>query len=139
VASRYNMQETPTGRFTHRQMKELGKKGSFKWFTNKYPGTNIQKPLYVTKESIEDRNNVDMSVVKNISKCKVLLIHGTGDKVIPFQDAILLEEKIKEGGNHDVRVSLIENASHSFQQEDERVQLSKIVMEWISQNIQQKI
>src|SRR5690554_543299 len=93
------MQKAPLGRFTPQQMKgetverrltsDLEEKGRFMWFKKKYP-SGKERDLWVTKEGIENRATIDMTVIDKSPPSKVLIIHGTGDEVIPFQVSDLL-------------------------------------------------
>eukprot|EP00455_Lapot_gusevi_P031656 TRINITY_DN3440_c0_g1_i1.p1 TRINITY_DN3440_c0_g1~~TRINITY_DN3440_c0_g1_i1.p1 ORF type:complete len:169 (+),score=33.72 TRINITY_DN3440_c0_g1_i1:427-933(+) len=44
------------------------------------------KTFVVTQESIDERLRTSMQICRNISRSRILTIHGTGDEIIPCQD-----------------------------------------------------
>jgi hypothetical protein len=50
-------------------------------------------------------------------RCPVLVLHGLTDRAVPPDDARLLEQAIREGGNRDVTVRFFEQVNHHFQRD----------------------
>jgi len=88
--------------FTEAQIKTLAEKGSFKL---KSPGG---RALDVTAEDIDERANLEMSFVSNISQ-RVLTIHGDADTTVDVDSAYTFDDKIPK---HSLKV--IPNADHNF-------------------------
>jgi len=79
--------------------------------TLKYPDVN-QGPYTITKEMYEDadRNRVLSGNTLHPVSCKVRLIHGQRDDVVPFGVSMALSEKLT--GCRDVDVILRKNGEH---------------------------
>mmetsp|Transcript_15137 Transcript_15137/g.23858 ORF Transcript_15137/g.23858 Transcript_15137/m.23858 type:complete len:316 (+) Transcript_15137:2-949(+) len=102
LSGRYHLTAQAKGRFTEEQIQQLEQEGSFLWEAGgkQYP---------VTQQDFEERRQIDVSLVQNIKRAKVLTIHGSEDATIPVADAYEWGNLIE---NHSLEV--IEGASHSF-------------------------
>ncbi|XP_010426205.1 PREDICTED: uncharacterized protein LOC104711224 [Camelina sativa] len=80
----------------------------------------------VTEESLTERLNTDMheACLKIDKDCRVLTVHGSGDEVIPVEDA---KEFAKIIPNH--KLEIVEGANHCYT--EHQSQLVSTVMEFI--------
>eukprot|EP00976_Prorocentrum_cordatum_P008826 176044-Prorocentrum_minimum.AAC.2 len=108
VSGRYHMKRGIEERFGPENMNKIEAEGFI-----------LQKDRLgeykVTKESIEERRNLDMSTVANI-RAKVLTIHGTKDAVIPVVDAQEFDDLFADVEPPCHTLQIIEEADHVFTQ-----------------------
>jgi pimeloyl-ACP methyl ester carboxylesterase len=113
ISGRRNMnvinQSYPLSEF---EQSELTNKGEIMW----------RGKWRMTLEAYQARERIDMSIVSNI-RSRVIIIHGSNDRVIPFADA---EELLKIIPNSELHV--IPGASHFFETDSDRTLLSATVM-----------
>ena len=69
----------------------------------------------MTKESIDERCNLDMSTVENV-RAKVLTIHGSRDNIIPVSDAHEYDDLFADVTPPCHTLHIIEDADHVFSQ-----------------------
>ncbi|VVB04524.1 unnamed protein product [Arabis nemorensis] len=92
--------------------------------------TEGKSEFRVTEESLMERLNTDMqqACLKIGKECKVLTIHGSGDVVVPVEDA---KEFAKVVPNH--KLEIVEGANHGYSKHQRP--LLSIVMEFIKSSI----
>jgi alpha/beta superfamily hydrolase len=94
---------TVHGRFTKDQESALNLNGKF------LLETRGKRKFEVRKEDIEERINLDSSLVRQIENSHVLTIHGDADKVVHVSSAYKFAEMIQ---NHEL--TIVEGADHNF-------------------------
>jgi len=79
------------------------------------------------------------SFVKNLADdCKLLVVHGTADKVVPFSDGILFDECMREEKKtHEFFP--IQNAGHKYKKKEHSKQMVNVVSEFITKNFKSKL
>eukprot|EP00922_Rhytidocystis_sp_ex-Travisia-forbesii_P027769 GHVS01040772.1.p1 GENE.GHVS01040772.1~~GHVS01040772.1.p1 ORF type:complete len:285 (+),score=56.33 GHVS01040772.1:121-975(+) len=133
VAGRFDMARGITKHFGEAQMKllEEGGPGSF----------SITSPdgrkRTITKKTIDDRLAIDMAGVSAIKKTALLLVHGTADDIIPYQDSEQIRNNVSSGVT--AKVVLIDGAGHLFATEKERVALTAGVHKWLLEMYNNKL
>ncbi|KAI3989287.1 hypothetical protein MKX01_004836 [Papaver californicum] len=64
--------------------------------------TKEEKSSTVTKESLMERLAIDMGACLSIGKdCRVLTVHGSADKIVPYEDASWFDKVI---ANHELQI-----------------------------------
>jgi pimeloyl-ACP methyl ester carboxylesterase len=126
LSARYKMNEQPNSRFTVEQMAELARVGRFLWRTERYPSGH-ERQLFITSKQIEERAAVDMNVVTQIRRSRVLVVHGTDDSTVPHEDAKKLHELMGARSS----LALIDGANHSYSQHN--AQLLQTIGSWLSE------
>ncbi|GMH45363.1 hypothetical protein BSKO_13320 [Bryopsis sp. KO-2023] len=108
IAGRFDMKQGLTERFGQDIFAKLEKHNQVEM-----PGVNSAGASFkwlLTKRSMEERVNTDMKLAaERIKVSEVLTIHGTEDRVIPFEDAKRFAEFIRPH-----MLAPIEKADHNF-------------------------
>uniref|UniRef100_A0A803NT27 Serine aminopeptidase S33 domain-containing protein n=2 Tax=Cannabis sativa TaxID=3483 RepID=A0A803NT27_CANSA len=127
LSGRYDLKSGIAERFGEDIMQKLGENGYIDVKDEKSGGS-----YRVTKESVMDRLNTDMhAACLQIDKdCRVLTVHGTGDEIIPVQDAYEFAKIIP---NHKLRI--VEGADHGYS--NYQAELASIVLEFIKASLEQ--
>jgi pimeloyl-ACP methyl ester carboxylesterase len=86
VSGRFDLVQSPAGRFSDDQMRDLELTGSFLWLNNR-----------VTKEAMAERNSLNLrNFIDNLDACllagKFLLVHCQDDVIIPHEDSLKLQQ-----------------------------------------------
>jgi acetyl esterase/lipase len=63
-----------------------------------------------------------------------LIIHGTKDETVPYQQSIDLDRKLKEHGNHS-DLLIIENAVHSFDLQPPQQDIRQLVIDFFDKHL----
>eukprot|EP00922_Rhytidocystis_sp_ex-Travisia-forbesii_P050622 GHVS01075215.1.p1 GENE.GHVS01075215.1~~GHVS01075215.1.p1 ORF type:complete len:357 (-),score=130.58 GHVS01075215.1:76-1044(-) len=159
IASRYDMARGIDKHFGEARMKllEPGGPGSFEIVASD------GRTRRITQSSIDDRLAIDMSRVSLIRHSKLLLVHGTADDIIPFQDSERLRDNVVEAATAvatttaatttaatttaaatatiaTTRATLlpIDGAGHLFLSQKEKVALTAGIHDWLTRNHQQQ-
>lgn len=134
ISGRFVMNRRSPNLFTREEQKELEEKGVFAWQERTLP--NGQKRIYyVTQVAVEEKCKLDMSIVKNIEKTQVLIIHGTKDTVIPTEDSIFFHQTILRSNEpgatrkSNSTLYIMEDADHSFQAKNNL--LNEVIVNWL--------
>jgi dipeptidyl aminopeptidase/acylaminoacyl peptidase len=127
LSGRYYHTETPSNRFKPEQLEELQKKGSFVWEYG-----NLE--YIIREDDLKERNNLDMSVVKNIDKqkVKVLTIHGSKDEVTPVKEAYTYDKLIGPEPYH--KLVIVQDANHSFVNINHQKIMTEAITSWLDEN-----
>ncbi|MBU0536795.1 MAG: alpha/beta fold hydrolase [Nanoarchaeota archaeon] len=81
----------------------------------------------ISSDFLKDAESYDLIERLRMIKCPILIIHGTDDTRVPFEDA-------KELFNHasePKKLELIEGADHRFTAQAHREELIEILIDWI--------
>jgi len=121
VSGRYHMKRGIDERFGPENMKKIEEEG--------FILQNDRLGEYkVTKESIEERLNLDMSIVANV-RAKVLTIHGSKDSIIPVSDAHEYDDLFADLEPPCHTLHIIQDADHVFTQHGK--QLGEAVVSYL--------
>lgn len=111
LAGRFDMKRGVEERFGPEIMSVVAKMGQAEVSATTDRGQQVKYLL--TKSDLNDRMTLDMSIARNITLSEVLTIHGTGDQVVPMEDAQSYSQIIRqhelyliEGGDHNFRAHL---------------------------------
>lgn len=125
IAGRYRLERGIKERFSKTQLDELEKNGSF------IIRTNSNGNFRITKQSIERRKNLDLSILENIRQARVLNIWGDQDDVIPGDDVYLFNEQLKN--TIKTEMIIVSDADHCFIGKEH--ELINIIQKWTQQSI----
>ena len=63
-----------------------------------------------------------------------MLIHGTGDEMVPVEDSIMYEQALKEAGC-EVCLRLIEGAGHTYDSLQWETEVIALTLDWFYQKL----
>jgi putative redox protein len=87
------------------------------------------RALKLTNEFFADADNFNpVSLINNLNK-PLLVIHGKKDEIIPIEEAY----KIRDLKSDKVRFQFLPLADHMFSREDDRKEISQIVVSWFNE------
>ena len=71
-----------------------------------------------------------MEEIKNV-KCPIVIVHGTEDARVPFEDA----RELFNHANEPKRLEIIEGADHRFTEPAHRQELLDLLQEWFRETL----
>ncbi|KAJ1647112.1 hypothetical protein IWQ61_010130 [Dispira simplex] len=140
VAGRFDMSQSPMLRFTEEQNQLLKAKGEFEWL--RY-GLNQERPYIIRQRDLEERDRIDMSVVRSIdfNQAQVLIVHGDQDEVVPvseaqrYYDTMAESKTLQHQPSPKLTMEIIPKATHSFVENHERDILVETVRKWLAERL----
>ncbi|KAJ1968233.1 hypothetical protein IWQ62_001370 [Dispira parvispora] len=140
VAGRFDMSQSPMLRFTEEQTQLLKTKGEFEWL--KY-GLDQNRSYIIRQRDLDERDRIDMSVVRNIdfNRVQVLLVHGDQDEVVPvteaqrYYDTMAESETLHHQPSPKLTMEILPKATHSFIENHERDILVETVRKWLAERL----
>ncbi len=123
VSGRFDMTRTPPDRYSPEQRAKLAQDGQFE--ARFGPVT-----VTVTQAMLDERDAVDMAgAASGIgSRSRVLIVHGSADRIIPVADAAMLCGLVEVGGG-DAEVKVVEGADHNYKGMEREV--GALIRRWL--------
>ncbi|KAJ1979294.1 hypothetical protein H4R33_005755 [Dimargaris cristalligena] len=96
VAGRFDMTQAPMLRFTAEQQRSLQEQGECVWT---HYGPDRDRPYIVRQRDLDERSATAMGAVRDLdmTRSRVLLVHGEDDDVVPVSEAQLYYDTILNG------------------------------------------
>jgi hypothetical protein len=128
LSGRFDMRETPAGRFSQPQLDALAQTGRFVW--KQYTANGVTKDYLVTADDLRIRDAIDMrAVVAQVAihvsdgRIRVLMLHGDADTVVPCKDMADYSDTFKEYGAT-ISTVLVPGMDHFFKQPSDIISLT---------------
>ncbi|KAI9294272.1 alpha/beta-hydrolase [Neoconidiobolus thromboides FSU 785] len=129
ISGRVDLREKSMARFEPEQLEKIGKGKEVVWKV----GPKNRK-IFISNNDFLWRDKFNLDIYNNINNQPnikgMVTIHGMKDKVVKYQDAILIKEMIKI--NH--QVFILEGVSHFFDKQGEIDQLVSIINQYLLNN-----
>jgi pimeloyl-ACP methyl ester carboxylesterase len=125
VAGRYRLEREIEERFSHEQLEELNKNGSF------VIHTHDDGDFRITKQGIERRKCLPINDINKIRQARVLHIWGDQDTVMPGEEIYLFNAQLKD--TKKTEMVIVPDADHCFVGKES--ELIHIIQPWLQQSI----
>lgn len=109
---------------TQEILESLKEKGYYE-----FPEAKEQRMSRIKKDFYEDLKRYDVSEGVKKIKRPLLIIHGTGDEIVPISDAY----KLYEEANEPKRLGIIEGGSHTFVDTEHLAKVIKLSIGWFKE------